>query len=63
MSLARFADRSELIINVVFLNIITELIAGYAWPGKPIANMLVKCYGYNSVVRLRFLGILSETHD
>lgn len=33
----------------VFLNIITELIAGYAWPGKPIANMMVKSYGYNSV--------------
>ncbi|THW60314.1 OPT superfamily oligopeptide transporter [Aureobasidium pullulans] len=33
----------------VFLNIITELIAGYAWPGKPIANMMVKMYGYNSV--------------
>ncbi|KAJ5527623.1 hypothetical protein N7513_011782 [Penicillium frequentans] len=33
----------------VFLNIITEMIAGYAWPGKAIANMMVKCYGYNSV--------------
>ncbi|QSZ35659.1 hypothetical protein DSL72_006781 [Monilinia vaccinii-corymbosi] len=33
----------------VFLNIIAEMIAGYAWPGKPIANMMVKCYGYNSV--------------
>ncbi|KAJ6102972.1 hypothetical protein N7486_005399 [Penicillium sp. IBT 16267x] len=33
----------------VFLNIITELIAGYAWPGKAIPNMMVKCYGYNSV--------------
>lgn len=33
----------------VFLNIITELIAGYAWPGKPMANMMVKMYGYNSV--------------
>ncbi|SPQ24505.1 dcfd6b46-241f-4263-850f-23a5e10ead82 [Thermothielavioides terrestris] len=33
----------------IFLNIITELIAGYAWPGNAIANMLVKCYGYNSV--------------
>lgn len=32
-----------------FLNIITELIAGYAWPGKPLANMMVKFYGYNSV--------------
>ena len=37
------------IIFCSFLNIITELIAGYAWPGKPIANMMVKCYGYNSV--------------
>lgn len=36
-------------MNCSFLNIITELIAGYAWPGKPIANMMVKCYGYNSV--------------
>ncbi|KAK4233060.1 OPT oligopeptide transporter protein-domain-containing protein [Achaetomium macrosporum] len=33
----------------IFLNIITELIAGYAWPGSAIANMMVKCYGYNSV--------------
>lgn len=33
----------------VFLNIITELIAGYAWPGKPIANMMVKTFGYNTV--------------
>ncbi|EFX05091.1 oligopeptide transporter [Grosmannia clavigera kw1407] len=33
----------------IFLNIITELVAGYAWPGKPIANMMVKCFGYNSV--------------
>ncbi|KAH8736353.1 OPT oligopeptide transporter protein-domain-containing protein [Ilyonectria robusta] len=33
----------------IFLNIITELVAGYAWPGKPIANMYVKFYGYNSV--------------
>ena len=32
-----------------FLNIITELIAGYAWPGNAIANMCVKMYGYNSV--------------
>ncbi|KAL8286132.1 hypothetical protein RQP46_004620 [Phenoliferia psychrophenolica] len=33
----------------VFLNIITELVAGYAWPGRPIANMMVKMYGYNSI--------------
>ncbi|CAD0029424.1 unnamed protein product [Aureobasidium pullulans] len=28
----------------VFLNIITELIAGYAWPGKPIANMMQRMF-------------------
>ena len=33
----------------VFFNIITELIAGCAWPGRPIANMYVKMYGYNTV--------------
>lgn len=33
----------------IYLNIITELIAGYAWPGEPIANMMVKCFGYNTV--------------
>lgn len=33
----------------VFLNIITELIAGYAYPGSAIANTMVKCYGYNSI--------------
>ncbi|KAG0005143.1 hypothetical protein BGZ80_010275 [Entomortierella chlamydospora] len=28
------------------LNIITELICGYMLPGKPLANMTFKCYGY-----------------
>jgi len=28
------------------LNVITEFIAGYIWPGRPIANTLVKIYGY-----------------
>ncbi|KAF9205239.1 hypothetical protein BGZ49_004309 [Haplosporangium sp. Z 27] len=28
------------------LNIITELICGYMLPGKPIANMVFKCYGF-----------------
>ncbi|KAF9995526.1 hypothetical protein BGZ80_007482, partial [Entomortierella chlamydospora] len=28
------------------LNVITELIIGYILPGKPIANMTFKCYGY-----------------
>ncbi|KAG0072907.1 hypothetical protein BGZ89_001582 [Linnemannia elongata] len=28
------------------LNVITELICGFMLPGKPIANMAFKCYGY-----------------
>ncbi|GJJ75289.1 hypothetical protein EMPS_07647 [Entomortierella parvispora] len=28
------------------LNVITELVCGYILPGKPIANMVFKCYGY-----------------
>ena len=31
------------------LNVITEFLAGYLWPGKPIANTLVKVYGYISM--------------
>ncbi|GJJ75281.1 hypothetical protein EMPS_07639 [Entomortierella parvispora] len=31
------------------LNVITELICGYMLPGKPIANMVFKCYGYMSM--------------
>lgn len=30
----------------VGLNIVTELIAGYIWKGKPLANMMVKLYGF-----------------
>lgn len=30
----------------VGLNIITELIAGYIFPGKPFANLMVKIYGF-----------------
>ena len=30
----------------VGLNIITELIAGYAFPGNPLANMMIKLYGF-----------------
>ena len=29
------------------LNVITELISGYALPGRPLAMMLFKTYGYN----------------
>lgn len=30
----------------VGLNIVTELVAGYIWEGKPLANMMVKLYGF-----------------
>lgn len=30
----------------VGLNIITELVAGYIFPGRPLANMMVKLYGF-----------------
>ncbi|KAK3821392.1 MAG: OPT oligopeptide transporter protein-domain-containing protein [Benniella sp.] len=33
------------------LNVITELICGYIWPGKPIANMTFKCYGFMAMVQ------------
>ena len=33
----------------VGLNVITELIIGYALPGRPIAMMLFKTYGYITV--------------
>ncbi|CAG8704121.1 2547_t:CDS:10, partial [Acaulospora morrowiae] len=32
--------------NQVGLNVITEMICGYIFPGRPIANVYFKCYGY-----------------
>jgi OPT family oligopeptide transporter len=41
------------------LNVITEFIAGYIWPGRPIANTLVKIYGYMGMCKgLCFVGDL-----
>jgi len=38
---------TEAISNVqVGLNVITEFVAAYALPGRPIANMTFKTYGY-----------------
>lgn len=37
------------------LNVITEFVAGYVLPGKPIANVLVKCYGYMSMAQAQDL--------
>lgn len=31
------------------LNVITELIIGYMYPGKPLANVTFKTYGYISM--------------
>lgn len=35
----------------VGLNVITELIVGYALPGKPIAMMMFKTWGYNTMAQ------------
>uniref|UniRef100_A0A7N0VET7 Uncharacterized protein n=1 Tax=Kalanchoe fedtschenkoi TaxID=63787 RepID=A0A7N0VET7_KALFE len=35
----------------VGLNVITELIIGYIYPGKPLANVAFKTYGYISMVQ------------
>ncbi|GJJ75282.1 hypothetical protein EMPS_07640 [Entomortierella parvispora] len=40
------------------LNVITELICGYMLPGKPIANMTFKCYGYMAMYQC--LSLLSD---
>lgn len=31
------------------LNVITELVIGYLYPGKPLANVTFKTYGYISM--------------
>ncbi|KAF9912353.1 hypothetical protein EC991_011045 [Linnemannia zychae] len=37
------------------LNVITELVCGYMLPGKPIANMVFKCYGFTVMFQCRAL--------
>ena len=45
------------------LNVITELIIGYALPGRPIAMMLFKTWGYNTMKRaLQFTGDFKLAH-
>jgi len=45
------------------LNVLTEFIAGYAFPGKPIANMTFKVFGYMAVSKgLSFSGDLKLGH-
>lgn len=31
------------------LNVVTELVIGYMYPGKPLANVAFKTYGYISM--------------
>ncbi|KAG0292254.1 hypothetical protein BGZ98_002653 [Dissophora globulifera] len=40
------------------LNVITELVCGYMLPGKPIANMTFKCYGYMAMYQC--MNLLSD---
>ncbi|KAK4491788.1 hypothetical protein RD792_002564 [Penstemon davidsonii] len=40
------------------LNIITELVIGYIYPGKPLANVTFKTYGYISMAQA--LGFLKD---
>ncbi|XP_021763627.1 oligopeptide transporter 6-like [Chenopodium quinoa] len=45
------------------LNIITEYIIGYMYPGRPVANMLFKVYGYISMSQaLFFIGDFKLGH-
>ena len=45
------------------LNVITELVIGYIYPGKPLANVSFKTYGYISMVQaLTFLGDFKLGH-
>ncbi|XP_030442110.2 oligopeptide transporter 1-like [Syzygium oleosum] len=45
------------------LNVITELVIGFMYPGKPLANVAFKTYGYISMVQaLAFLGDFKLGH-
>ncbi|KAF3453286.1 hypothetical protein FNV43_RR03726 [Rhamnella rubrinervis] len=45
------------------LNVITELVIGYIYPGKPLANVAFKTYGYISMSQaLMFLGDFKLGH-
>ncbi|KAM5582671.1 oligopeptide transporter 1-like [Rosa sericea] len=45
------------------LNVITELVIGYLYPGKPLANVTFKTYGYISMSQaLMFLGDFKLGH-
>ena len=45
----------------IALNVITELVAGYALPGRPLANMIFKTFGY--IVRRCFVLLSTLVTD
>lgn len=45
-------------VQQIGLNIITEMIIGYIYPGRPLANVAFKTYGYISMSQA--LGFLSD---
>jgi len=40
---------------IVGLNVITEFVAGYMFPGRPLANMMIKTYGYMTMEQVHSL--------
>lgn len=45
------------------LNVVTELIIGYLYPGRPLANVAFKTYGYISMSQaIMFLGDFKLGH-
>jgi OPT family oligopeptide transporter len=45
------------------LNVITELIIGYALPGRPIAMMLFKTWGHNTMLQaITFISAFKLAH-
>jgi hypothetical protein len=50
-------------LTLVPLNVISELMIGYALPGRPIAMMMFKIWGFNTVFQgLQFVGNLKLGH-
>lgn len=49
--------------NEITLNVVAELIAGYAMAGKPIANMIFKMFGYVATAQsIQFCADLKLAH-
>jgi OPT oligopeptide transporter protein len=42
------------------LNVITEFVAGYMFPGRPLANMMIKTYGYMSMAQVNPSSMISN---